>query len=391
MKTGSVGDNDGSEHEVYVRVAGDDDSIFLDLCDGDRNVVEITAQGWSVVSRAAGQDKGGGSRVVEVRFRRPPVMMALPVPVPGGKWDIIKPFINVAADDDYSLILSWCVASVRPDRPAPILYLLGEHGSAKSTAAKVIRALLDPCKAPLRTLPRDERDLYVLASNGRIICFDNVSKLYPWMSDALCRLATGGGLATRKLYTDDDEAVFDCLRPIIMNGIAQAATRADFLDRSLLIDTVVIDESKRRTEAEFWCDFDAARAQMLGVILNGVSSALRRVSEVKLPYKPRMADFAVFSVAAESGLGFQQNTFEKAYDSNRATAADEAIAATAIGPNVLELMQDQTAAFKGTFAELLARLDALEGKEKVAGLAGNSAQAERGYEAAGSNSPEKGH
>ena len=34
----------------------------------------------------------------------------------------------------------------------------------------------------------------------------------PWLSDALCRLATGGGFATRELYSNEDEVIFDALR-----------------------------------------------------------------------------------------------------------------------------------------------------------------------------------
>jgi len=33
-----------------------------------------------------------------------------------------------------------------------------------------------------------------------------------WISDTLCRLATGGGFAVRQLYTDQDEVLFDAGR-----------------------------------------------------------------------------------------------------------------------------------------------------------------------------------
>ena len=92
-------------------------------------------------------------------------------------------------------------------------------GSAKTTLAGMLRALVDPNVAPLRALPRDDRDVFIAASNGHLLAFDNVSGLPYWLSDTLCRLATGGGFATRQLYTDADEVLFDAARPIVLNGI----------------------------------------------------------------------------------------------------------------------------------------------------------------------------
>ena len=37
----------------------------------------------------------------------------------------------------------------------------------------------------------------VAANNGWMIALDNLSFVPSWLSDALCRLATGGGFSTR--------------------------------------------------------------------------------------------------------------------------------------------------------------------------------------------------
>ena len=93
--------------------------------------------------------------------------------------------------------------------------------------------LVDPNLAPLRSLPREDRDLFIAANNGHVIVFDNVSGLPDWLSDSLCRLATGGGFATRQLYTDGDEVLFDAMRPIILNGIEDFVSRPDLADRTI--------------------------------------------------------------------------------------------------------------------------------------------------------------
>ena len=59
----------------------------------------------------------------------------------------------------------------------------------------------------------------IAATNGWVVALDNLSHLSTWLSDALCRLATGGGFSTRELYTHDEEKLFDAQRPVILNGI----------------------------------------------------------------------------------------------------------------------------------------------------------------------------
>ena len=48
----------------------------------------------------------------------------------------------------------------------------------------------------------------IAANNSRLLAFDNLSGIPAWLSDALCRVATGGSLAVRQLYTDDEEVLF---------------------------------------------------------------------------------------------------------------------------------------------------------------------------------------
>ena len=127
-----------------------------------------------------------------------------------------------------------------------IVVLSGEQGSAKSTFSAILRALLDPNTAPLRALPREDRDLFIAANNGHVLAFDNVSGLPAWISDTLCRLATGGGFAVRQLYTDQDEVLFDATRPVILNGIEDIVARPDLADRAVFLTLEPIPEERRR-------------------------------------------------------------------------------------------------------------------------------------------------
>jgi hypothetical protein len=117
------------------------------------------------------------------------------------------------------LVVAWLLGALRAGGPYPVLAIAGEQGSAKTVLSKLLRALIDPSVAPVRALPRDERELFIAASNGHVLAFDNLSGLPPWLSDTLCRLTSGGAFSTRRLFTDQDEILFAAARPIILNGI----------------------------------------------------------------------------------------------------------------------------------------------------------------------------
>ena len=188
---------DAPERVVHIRVGGLDGRLYLDLCDATWRAVEIDATGWRVIDNPP------------VRFRRAAGMKPLPVPVAGGSIEVLRSFLNVKSDHDFVLVVAWALAVLRNRGPYPVIALSGEQGSAKSTFSAILRSLLDPNTAPLRALPREDRDLFIAASNGHVLAFDNVSGLPGWISDTLCRLATGGGFAVRQLYTDGDEVLFD--------------------------------------------------------------------------------------------------------------------------------------------------------------------------------------
>jgi hypothetical protein len=142
-------------------------------------------------------------------------------------------------------------------------------------------------------LPREDRELFIAASNGHVLAFDNVSVLKPWISDTLCRLASGGGFAVRQLYSDQDEILFDACRPMILNGIEEIVERPDLADRGLSFLLESIPEDRRRTEEELLLQFETERPRILGALLDGVSEGLRRLPDVHSDKLPRLADYAL--------------------------------------------------------------------------------------------------
>jgi hypothetical protein len=340
---------EGLTREVYTRVAEHDGAIYLDLCDERWRVVCVTPDGWQVLENSP------------VKFRRAKGMLLLPEPARGGRVELLRSFVNVNAED-WPMLAGWLVATYRPGKPFPVLALHGEQGSAKSTTAKVLRSLIDPNKADLRSEPREERDLMIAAKNGWLITLDNVSHIKPWLSDALCRLATGGGFAVRQNYTDDEEIIIEAKRPILLNGIEELATRSDLLERAIVLILPTISEEKRRTEAQFWREFETARPLILGALLDAVSGALHECENVRIERLPRMADFAQWATAAESSLGLKTGAFMAAYTGNRASSNDLALESSPVAAAVLTFVNIEED-WQGTSSELLKALNDRTGED----------------------------
>jgi hypothetical protein len=144
-------------------------------------------------------------------------------------------------------------------------------------------------------LPREERDLFIAANNGHVLAFDNLSALPPWLSDTLCRLASGGSFAVRQLYTDQDEVLFDAARPIILNGIEDVVSRPDLADRALFLTLPWLSAARRGPEQSLWQDFELACPHLLGALLDAVSHGLRALPQARLDRLPRMADLALWA------------------------------------------------------------------------------------------------
>jgi phage/plasmid primase-like uncharacterized protein len=338
------------EREVHVRVAGLPGQIYIDLGDATWRAVEIDANGWRLVDAPP------------VRFRRAKGVKPLPAPQATGSIEQLRRFLNVKSDSDFVLIVCWLLSCLRPRGPYPLLVLSGEQGSAKSTLCTLLRALIDPNTAGLRTLPREDRDLFIAATNGHLLCFDNLSALPAGVSDTFCRLATGGGFAVRSLYTDGDETLFNESRPVLLNGISDIATRPDLAERAIFLTLQPISESSRRPEEKLLAEFEAARAQIIGALLTWVAEGLSRLEHTKIEKLPRMADFALWATACESAF-WPDGTFAQAYDANRDDALSDTLEADPVAMAVKTLLEKLAKPWIGTATELLTVLNAEVGDQ----------------------------
>ena len=332
----------GRQLPVYVRVAQHSNSIYLDLANDLWEAVEVTAAGWDVV------------RNPPVKFRRNRGVLSLRKPERGGSIEELRSFVNTETDEQWILLVSWLVAAMRPVGPYPLLALESMHGTAKSCATRLLKAVIDPCSSPLRSAPRNVQDLMIAARNGWVLAYDNFSGVPAWLSDAFCRLSTGGGLGTRQLYSDAGEILFNATRPVIVNGIDIGIQRGDLLDRTMKLGLPRIDERNRMTESRLWADFERVTPRILGALLDGLSTAMQRMTTLSLSSLPRMADFATWATAAETAFGWPEGAFQKAYSANQQDLSAIALETSPLLEPLTQLCAE--GGWEGTTQDLLSRL-----------------------------------
>jgi putative DNA primase/helicase len=339
--------NDGPEYVPATRIGRSRERLYLDIGDATWRAVEIDANGWRLVERPP------------LKLVRSVAMRPLPVPEAGGTIEELRQFLNVRDEASFMLVVGWLVAALRERGPYPVLVVNGEQGTGKSVFTRNMRALIDPSAAPIRAVPKDDRDLVVSAGNSWILAFDNLSSVPIWLADALCRLATGGGFATRMLHTDRDESIFEASRPIILNGIPSLTDRADLADRAVCIHLAAIPEDQRQPEDELAALFETKRPLILGALLDAVSAALRNIGSVRLDRSPRMADFVKWIAAAAPGLGWDDPAeFLNVYAENRRDVTDATFEADPVAVAIREfiLLAHPRDGWSGTATELLAAL-----------------------------------
>ncbi|MBY0453419.1 MAG: toprim domain-containing protein [Burkholderiaceae bacterium] len=320
--------HDGEQKAVHIRVAHHDGAIYVDLAQpGSSMAAKIEAGRWELVPAPP------------VRFLRPDTMRPLPTPTVGEVSQLWH-FVNVP-EDARLLVLAWLLECLRPDSVFPVLELIGEAGSAKSTTQRYLRMLIDPNASNLRSPPKSVEDVFVSAGMNWVVSFENVSHLAAPMQDALCVLATGGGYAKRKHYTDADESVINVTRPVVINGISASITAHDLIDRSICIEPQRLHQ--RREDGDIQREFEAAYPSLVAGLFLLMAQTLKELPSTRLPdgENIRMAGFARLGVAMERALGAPAGEFLRQFHASRQESIARTIDSSPVATALLEWFESQ--------------------------------------------------
>lgn len=356
---GHIAGEAGDPVQLHLRSAIVDDVIFIDIGDKTERVIKVSADGWELLDAYVD---------IPVIFRRTKVMGALPTPVPGGDLEPIWDFVNVTGAGDREVITGWLVAAtILVGVPCPILALLGEQGTAKTSAARWLFSLIDPSQAAVRRPPNDADRLMHATTNSRTVVFDNLSSIPRWMSDGLCRAVTGEADVDRSLYTDDDARIIQVQGVLGFTAIDVGALAGDLAERCVWGNLRMIPKTERRSERDLGAAWGQAYPSMVGGLLDLVVKVLEKMPEVELAELPRMADFAEVLAAMDLAIGTTSLTHY--------TKAQESVAEDIVDsdPFIVELAAKIKSSWTGTGKTLYGLLVRPEGEKywpKALGMSG---------------------
>lgn len=336
---------DGNQHDLHVRVARHEGATYLDL-DGVK-AVKITRGNWKVVDDTP------------VLFRWYDHQHALPIPVHGGNpWELFE-YMNIP-EEFHLITLVWIVSIFIPDIPIPALVLYGPPGSVKSTAFKLVKRVTDPGIPEVLSKVRDAMELSQFASQHRLLNLDNLSGLPTQVSNTICAAITGEGYAKRANYTDDETFVRDYRCVFGLGGIYLPAELSDLLDRSIIVPVECVPDENRKQERELYPEFEKAKPEILGGLLDALAGALLVDKHLKHEKLPRMADFAALGAAIAEALGRDKGEFIEAYTINRSQQHSATLESDVCALAIIEFMKSR-ADWTGTATQLLNELTTIAG------------------------------
>ena len=232
---------------------------------------------------------------------------------PKGDCDLLQTlakYVNLA-HDDLVLFTVWLIQSFSRNSSHFAAVLSSSKGTGKSTLTKLIRTIVDPAKSGVSLLPSSEGDLKTLLGNSYLVAFDNTAALSCKVSNILCAAITGSKEAKRKLYTDCDQIILNLHNLIVINGIDIVPYKSDLAERSLLFELQLISKENRKTDSEFWSNFEEDRPLILGAIFRVLCKAIALMPEIKTTALHRMADANREFLAIALALGISEDAFQK--------------------------------------------------------------------------------
>jgi hypothetical protein len=175
-------------------------------------------------------------------------------------------------------------------------------------------------------------------------------------ADTLCRLVTGEADSKRRLYTDDEDVIFELRRVVVLNAINLPTDRGDVLDRALVVELERIPDGERRTEEEMWERFEAEHPRLLGALFDVLAKAIDHKPSLKLSRRPRLADWGEYAASVYEVMGWGAETFLNDWDEVVKVQNQATLDGSPVAQAVIKFMEDRDE-YAGSSSDLHKKLE----------------------------------
>jgi len=330
--------------EIHLRFGFLGNTHFIDMCNNNNEAVEITSSGWNVTNN------------LPVYFRKVRNQRDLATPARNGNYRDIRHSMNIDHEEDEILLLPTICTLPMADIIRPIIGFVGHQGSAKTTASRVIRLLLDPTYPIENDFKRAQHDLALVFTYNALPVFDNLTTISETVSDMFCRAHSGTGFDIRAYYDDSTVKSFGYRRGMLFTAINPPTLAKDFNERTVQLELSRISDTERTGEKELLARFMARRASILGGMFDVIVQAKRLLPKMTFDWRPRWADAFELASAAAEVMGYGATRYRDAVRENLAARATRQASSHWQEPAleaILSLMSAQQGKFVGTTSDLL--------------------------------------
>ena len=196
-------------------------------------------------------------------------------------------------------------ASIMPTKP--ILTMVGEKGSGKTTTLRLAGMVYMGEKFDVTSLSNDPKDFDAAVTNTPFVVFDNADQTKKWLDDKLAVASTGGSVQRRELYTTNKLVDFPIRAFIALTSRTPSFRRDDIADRLIIMRLGRIEDFK--SERQIFSDLKERNEQIMSELLGHIQeilAALKNNSNPQEPLRFRMADFAEFTLAIARYAGIEE-------------------------------------------------------------------------------------
>ncbi len=246
--------------KISYRVGIGQHAYFLDLADG-MNFIQYSSDGAKQVRLDP-----RSMHLIDVDFLRPPNLSRIDAitqdkpDVPGdflsnydekefsyqlsGKTPYLNYLLRLTniPEKYYSTIITWMVCTLFPETDQTLLEITGEEDSGKSTAAWIIKSLIDPSEKTLSEPPNSPKDLLAIAKNNYIIAIDNADNLSETMQKQIYELLSNGIQSQINHGNSGSNWTVNLRNPVISVSTSSALSNPLLSKKAISIDLPSLEE-----------------------------------------------------------------------------------------------------------------------------------------------------
>lgn len=337
--------------EVFLRFGHHNHDNFIDMCNDKNEVVAISTTGWHITSSPP------------IYFRRFYTQRPLTRPTKNGNFLNITKYMNIEHEEDKILTLTTMCSFVFANVARPILGLVGDAGSAKSTTARIFRMLLDPVNPLENNIPFKINDFNLVIYNNALPIFDNIQNIDKKVSDMLCTMVTGSGQQSRLLFKDNELNTTSYKQGCIFTSLSMPTNAFDFNDRAVIIELCRLKGSARKSEEDLMAQFKEDMPSILGGMLDVLVEAKKLASKITLGWSHRLVGMFKIGAAVAEVLGFGANRYAEALKENieSHTTASKIQKQNEPVIDALQSLVAEKSTFSGSTTMLLKELSSISG------------------------------